>query len=61
MKYLVKVRKTVVHETTIEVNVDGGVIKAMGLAEAIVDIDPTVSKSTTEGKWVAVSVKDKSE
>lgn len=57
MKYVVKLRKTIVQETIIEIEHDGPITKAMDVAEAMA-IEPA---TTTEGKWKVVSINTKKE
>lgn len=57
MKYVVKLRKTTIEETVIEVEHDGPITKAMDVAEAM----SLQATTITEGKWKVVSITDKKE
>jgi len=59
MKFKIKLRKTIVKETFIEVDLDGNCIAAMNLAEGVMEAHPEMVEpqmSVTEGKWTAVAV-----
>jgi hypothetical protein len=57
MKYVVRLRKTIVQETVVEVEYDGPITKAMDVAEAM----ELQAATTTEGKWKVVSINNKKE
>lgn len=67
MAYVVKLRKTIVHEYEIRIAGSGepnqmvdNVVDAMELAESVIRTDPTLERYATvkETEWAAVAVND---
>jgi len=65
MKYVVKLRKTIIRETLVEVSDDmvDNVVDAMDIAEGSLNEGPPVTAGyiETESKWAVTSVQTKEE